>query len=401
MKNFLIIETQYQGHYLTGYIKYVLRSLSKKEYNVVLLITKEANKYAKDALDILKKENNRIIIELIDSIKPKNYTSISLFLYQIKLFFLIKKKFKQINKKYEFSHVFINSFQHFDKIFSILGSPFNEIKFSGVFLGAKFHLHNFNFNTYDRYNFLSKFLFKRLIANKNLLSLIINDELLFKFIKNNYWKNSEKIIFLHDPKEFNYKFDKLYARKKMQLPTKQFLILLYGAIINSKGSIELLNIFKNENINPDVRVVIAGEQIGTMKSYFKREEILKLIKSKKIFIFKGWQNELTESLLFSAADVIWIGYKNYPFPSGVLYQAASRSLPIITSNEGIINWTNKKYGLGLTADIDNTHDIIVQINKLQSKSLYKRFQKKINKFYKIVSPNHWVDSFKKKYSIFL
>ena len=67
----------------------------------------------------------------------------------------------------------------------------------------------------------------------------------------------------------------------MQLPTKQFLILLYGAIINSKGSIELLNIFKNENINPDVRVVIAGEQIGTMKSYFKREEILKLIKSKK------------------------------------------------------------------------------------------------------------------------
>ena len=195
MKSFLIIESQYRGHYLTGYIKYVLRALPKNEFNIVLLITKEAKKFAADALNILKKENKRIIIETMDDIKISNYNSISLLLYQLKLYFLIKDKFNKIKKKYNFFHIFINSFQHFDKIFSIIGSPFDQIKFSGVLLGAKFHLNAFNFNVYDRYNFLSKLLFKRLISNQNLLSLIVNDELLFNFVKKKMAEFKENKIF--------------------------------------------------------------------------------------------------------------------------------------------------------------------------------------------------------------
>ena len=99
MKSFLIVESQYRGHYLTGYIKYVLRALPKNEFNIVLLITKEAKKFAADALNILKKENNRIIIETMDDIKICNYNSISLLLYQLKLYFLIKDKFNKIKKK--------------------------------------------------------------------------------------------------------------------------------------------------------------------------------------------------------------------------------------------------------------------------------------------------------------
>ena len=47
MKKLLIIETEYVGHYLTGYIKYILRSLDKKKIKIYILISKETLKNGK------------------------------------------------------------------------------------------------------------------------------------------------------------------------------------------------------------------------------------------------------------------------------------------------------------------------------------------------------------------
>ena len=41
MKKLLIIETYYEGHYLTGYIKYILRSLKNKNFEITLLTSKD------------------------------------------------------------------------------------------------------------------------------------------------------------------------------------------------------------------------------------------------------------------------------------------------------------------------------------------------------------------------
>ena len=56
MKKLLIIETYYEGHYLTGYIKYILRSLKKQKYQITLLTSKNTLKYGKGAIQILNEE---------------------------------------------------------------------------------------------------------------------------------------------------------------------------------------------------------------------------------------------------------------------------------------------------------------------------------------------------------
>ena len=56
MKKLLIIETYYEGHYLTGYIKYILRSLKKENIDITLLTSKKTIKYGKGAIAILKEE---------------------------------------------------------------------------------------------------------------------------------------------------------------------------------------------------------------------------------------------------------------------------------------------------------------------------------------------------------
>ena len=56
MKSILIIESEFTGHYLTGYIKYILRSLKKKNIKIVLLISDLSLKKGKGALKILREE---------------------------------------------------------------------------------------------------------------------------------------------------------------------------------------------------------------------------------------------------------------------------------------------------------------------------------------------------------
>jgi hypothetical protein len=82
MKNILIIESEYEGHYLTGYIKYILRSFKKKNYKITLLISEDAKKRAKGALKILRREKVEFNIETIKNLKIHNYSSIQLIFNQ-------------------------------------------------------------------------------------------------------------------------------------------------------------------------------------------------------------------------------------------------------------------------------------------------------------------------------
>ena len=75
MKKLLIIETEHVGHYLTGYIKYILRALDKKKIKIYILTSKETLKNGKGALKILKSEKVKFekLLKLKKSFLPKLY----------------------------------------------------------------------------------------------------------------------------------------------------------------------------------------------------------------------------------------------------------------------------------------------------------------------------------------
>ena len=120
---------------------------------------------------------------------------------------------------------------------------------------------------------MSKLLFNRLLNIKTLTKIITNDYLLKKYLKNNHWK-IKKSFFLHDPKEFNYKFNKNYALKKLNLKKNKFIILVYGAIIDSKGVEELLQIY-NYNIR-DIHCLIVGKQLDSTKNFLNKNKFVKI-----------------------------------------------------------------------------------------------------------------------------
>jgi hypothetical protein len=389
----LIIETESLGHYLVGYIKYIIRLLTKLNFTIIILTTKKTSLHK--SFKILKKENKNIQLEFIPTIKLKNTKTISLILYQLKFYFLIKRKFNIINKKYKFDHVILNSIERFDKILSILGSPFQKVKFSGIFLGLKFHLKNYNIYHQGRFDNISKYLFKRLLNFKHLKVILTNDFLLTKYVKKLNYNNYSKLHFLHEPKEFNYTFNKFKSRNELQLPHESKLILVYGALMASKGIEELILAISNNKIDKKVSVILAGTQSKEIKLFLKTSIIKNLVNKKRVFIFNGWQSEIMEAKIFASSDIVWIGYKNYSSPSGVLYQSITKNLPVIVSNDGLINYFNKKYHLGYSVNLKNSEDIIKKVNDIFIKKNLFSFLKNIKKFKKNSDPKVWMDSFKK------
>lgn len=394
MKKLLIIETEYEGHYLTGYIKYILRAFSGKKVEIFLLISEKTIKYGKGALKILSDEGVNYNIETFKTPTVNKTNFISLLIYQLKLYFLVKREFNQINKRYKFDHVILTSIQRLDKIISILGSPFNNTNFSGVFLGLKFHLREFHIKSNSTNHLLSEYLFKKLLCIRTFSKVIINDYFLKRYILRYKWKNKDKVLFLHDPKEFNFTFRKNYSLKKLGIPKNKFIILVYGAIISSKGVKELLKIYTKKN-SKNVHCLIVGKQQSSMKIFLKKDKFIKkLISNNQISIYGNWQSEKEESIFFNASDAIWIGYKDYPFPSGVLYQAVFLKKPSLISNRGFINELNKKYKVGVPIDINNPKSILNAINYIKNSKNKSYLRKNMSEFFKISDSKIWTTTFK-------
>ena len=395
MKNILIIETEYEGHYLTGYIKYILRSFKKENFKITLLTSIDVKKKASGALKILRKEKVNFNIETILNIKTRNYSSTHLIANQIRLYFAIKDKFRKISKFKKFDYVFLTSLQKIDKALVFFGTPFQNVIFSGIYLGAKFHLYKYGIFYESRFNYLSKKFFQKLLKISTLQNIITNDHLLRKYVQSQKWIAFNKLKFFHDPKEFNFSFNKSFSKKKLGIPRKSILILAYGALIESKGIIELLSIFKDTKLNKEIRVILAGKQFGKNKNFLLYNNFInKLILEKKLFIFNCWIDEKKEALLYSAADIVWIGYKKYSYPSGVFYQAMQKSVPPLISNDGLINHLNKKIKVGYPININNPLNIIKGINFIMNSRNNQNLKKNILKFSKISSPKKWLEGFK-------
>lgn len=393
MKKLLIVETEYVGHYLTGYIKYILRALNKKNIQIYLLTSKDAIKRGKGALEILKKEKVNFYIKTIPNVTVLQKNFISLTIYQLKQYFLIKKKFNVLDDHIKFDHVILTSIQRIDKVISILGSPFGSTKFSGIFLGLKFHLNKFKIKSSSTNHFLSRFLFYKLLKIKTLTKILTNDYLLKNYLKDEKWFNNKKVMFLHDPKEFNFTYSRTAALKKLNINSNKYIILVYGAIINSKGIEELLNIYKHDSDN--IHCLIVGKQFDDVRRYLKNNPFVKNLKKKNVIsTYDEWQDEEKESIFFSAADVIWVGYKNYSFPSGVMYQAACLNKPTILSKEaGFINNLNKKYRIGISCNVNEPLEILNAIKKIKNNKYKLILKKNISQFYQISKPSIWTKKF--------
>jgi hypothetical protein len=381
--NIVLVELEHRGHHISLYLKSIANEVLSRGYSLIIITTLDAKKSG--LFSFLKKKKVKFFyIDNIEYRKTKNI--FYLMKFQINNFFLVKNIFKKIINIYEVNHVYLNTLDFFDKAIAILGSPFEKIPFSGLYLNPKFYneeLYKFKSNPIK--NYFLRIIFLILILNKKLINVFLVDKLYEKKLKNkNFFK--KKIVAVND---FSLLNDNSYFKINT---SKKKIILIFGSIKFNKGIYELLNFFKTYTKN-NIKILIVGKQNYDVKLFVKNFLYRNpLLKKKILVINKYFKCDSSYINYFKRADYVWVGYSNNFFgSSGVFFSACKMKKPVIINSKGLVYWYNKKYKVGYSLNFSSHKSLNLFFNSIDNGTIKKIDKKKFD----FVNRKHSLDNFSK------
>ena len=383
----LIIETEIDGHYISLYLKNIVREILSRKIESLTIITKKSA-IADENYKFFK--NKKINIFYIRDIKkPKKYNFLSLLIYQIRYYFNIKKSFNTISKNKKFDLVYVNTLDHFDKALSIFGSPFKKVNFYGLFNHIRFHLSYFKLERNFLFSYFYEILFRRILKIKYLKNIFVVDDYIKTYLDIQNVDNN-KIIKVNEASNthntFISKKKEIAFRKKYLLTKNDFVILVYGAIRKDKGIKYLINSVISNNFNKKIKIIIAGKCDSKTLNDIKQFQKLSNKSNFEIIVFNYFIDENFQNILFSASNLVWIGYTRYYGSSGVYYLAGHMKRPVIINNKGTLYNLNKKYKIGVATDVTDSKKVCDNINFIMISGL-KYYKNNFKQFININKKN--------------
>ena len=383
----LIIETEIDGHYISLYLKNIVREILSRKIETLTIITKKSA-IADENYKFFK--NKKINVFYIRDIKkPKKYNFLSMLIYQLRYYFNIKKSFNTISKNKKFDLVYVNTLDHFDKALSIFGSPFKKVNFYGLFNHIRFHLSYFKLERNFLFSYFYEILFRRILKIKYLKNIFIVDDYIKTYLDIQNVDNN-KIIKVNEASNthntFISKKKEIAFRKKYLLTKNDFVILVYGAIRKDKGIKYLINSVISNNFNKKIKIIIAGKCDSKTLNDIKQFQKLSNKSNFEIIVFNYFIDENFQNILFSASNLVWIGYTRYYGSSGVYYLAGHMKRPVIINNKGPLYNLNKKYKIGVATDVTDSKKVCNKINFIMISGL-KYYKNNFKQFININKKN--------------
>jgi len=383
----LIIETEIDGHYISLYLKNIVREILSRKIESLTIITKKSAITEENYKFFKNKKIN--IFYIRDIKKPKKYNFLSLLIYQIRYYFNIKKSFNTISKDKKFDLVYVNTLDHFDKALSIFGSPFKKVNFYGLFNHIRFHLSYFKLEKNFLFSYFYEILFRRILKIKYLKNIFVVDDYIKTYLDIQNVDNN-KIIKVNEASNthntFISKKKEIAFRKKYLITKNDFVILVYGAIRKDKGIKYLINSVISNNFNKKIKIIIAGKCDSKTLYDIKQFQKLSNKSNFEIIIFNYFIDENFQNILFSSSNLVWIGYTRYYGSSGVYYLAGHMKRPVIINNKGTLYNLNKKYKIGVATDVTDSKKVCDNINFIMISGL-KYYKNNFKQFININKKN--------------
>jgi hypothetical protein len=227
---------------------------------------------------------------------------------------------------------------------SVLGSPFGDTPFGGISMAQRFHLHRMGVTAVaQRASGIRKHLFFRLLSTKGLRQLYVIDDTLEGFVRLERANLSDKIRFLPDPSRPAQPSAKDEARDALRLARGVPLIVVYGSLDQRKGIATLLRWIAENKASP-VQILLAGRVREEVLEILDTELARRLASEQRLTLLPRYIEEKEESLIFSAADAIWIAYDGVQSTSGVLVKAALYQKAVLYRDFGLIGRYAARYG---------------------------------------------------------
>ena len=362
----LIVEPDAEGHHLVLYTRLLLKEAANRGWAVTILTTESARRHP--AFDIISADHELALQTIIipDLAPPTSFGSAAILMAQARLWRALAKARRAHNNFRDFDLIYCINLDYFEKVLSLLGSPFGDRPFAGMLMNPKFHRAAMGLGPPSRGDVLYRILFKRLLVLDALKHLMVIDEPFRDFCLQQRFSSAEKICLGADVGELSTASIDSSTRESLGITPNAFVILVYGSLSRLKGIEQLLNAMRSVD-QPDVVALVAGKPDKAIETLFSSPECRQMVESGQLKIRAGFQDDESEAKIFAAANLVWLGYVGGAYgSSGVLYQAGCAGLPVISMVDGLIGWTVREHKLGISLDPNDESAIVDAIQQMRN-----------------------------------
>ena len=350
VKRLLIVEPCPGGHHFIPYLLFLARAAMARGMEVSLLTTRSATGHP--AFQMLQASLPR---ELEVAFMPELPASgqggvFGLLRGQWDYWKVVAAGYAALPPQARPDHVFVLSMDGLDRMVALRGSPFGRTPFSGLFVHLKFHWASLGIAPPGRLPMLQQWLFARLLAMPRVHALATIDASLPGWWQPRHPRHAAKLRHVPDPGHVRIHETRVQARAALGLDPEAFVVMVYGNISAAKNLAALLRAAALGGPSP-VMLVAGQVADAECRACLASESALALQAAGRLRVFDQFVDLELEQRLFSAADVLWLGYARQVWgQSAVLAQAASAGRPVLAREGGWIGWMTRRHGLGLCVD---------------------------------------------------
>ena len=204
----------------------------------------------------------------------------------------------------------------------------------------------------------------RLYTQPRLRTVAILVESFAEFARTTRMPGWQKLTYVPDIGSLEATLPRIEARAFYSLRPDQTVMLVFGALTRRKGVDILLKAVDALGDRSNVVVFLAGRQDAETQAQVADYRRRVGSWQTRIMVQDAFVNSDDERRLFSAADIVWVGYPGFLGSSGVLIQAGCAGLPIISGSHGEIGRVVHRSMCGLTCDLTNVGGVAATIRTL-------------------------------------
>lgn len=344
----MLFEPAFGGHHLSSYVRYVLREMKKRNWQPCLVTTRRAGEHQAFGICVEEAGGDLDAVFVADIPETLRYNRIGLLNRQMLLHQWYRRAFAAASRQYPADMHLIMSFDSIDRAVGLFGSPFGDSLFSAISIGLRYHWPKFSIARRRLFDGVDARLIERAFQNPNLRRVFVIDEHYKRYAADSV-PLKRKIHHVHDPGKIFNPIDRRTAKARLNLDPEIPTILVYGVISREKAIRELIECAADlARSGRPVSVLIAGECDASARSILRSSAGEELLEKNLLLVRDYFQTQAQETLVFSAADAVWVAYEpSFLKLSGVMVQATSAGAPIIARDCGLIGLQVKNYDLGV------------------------------------------------------
>jgi glycosyltransferase involved in cell wall biosynthesis len=235
-----------------------------------------------------------------------------------------------------------------------------------MMMGITYHRKAMGIGSGSLRDGVARMVFHRVLRVPSLRTVTIIDEAFYRYARAAAVAEYDKLAYVPDIGLLEGMIPKSSAREFLGIGNDRFVVLVYGALSARKGIAELIAATASA-ASRRVVLLLAGSADEEAESILRSSDAQLLAERGQILRSPGFHDGRREAAVFSAADVVWVGYVGFFGSSGVLYQAGAAGLPVIAASDGQLGWLTTTYGLGVCCNPCDLSDVNFALETLMNR----------------------------------